>query len=154
MSHPNRVGFARCISRLAIASALCVAPAWAGAAGLVVAAVTPSQTSADRPVKDLGRIDAVAGYDAGVWRALALRARHPDQRSECPRRWSGKVDVAFAIAPDGSVREAAIAQSSLSYALDGNAIRTVQRARFEPLPAQAHAEGSPRQYVVTFDYRD
>ena len=148
MTHSIRCFVARRISWLALAPAVACCGA-AGAAEITVSALVPAQA-----VQDLGRIDAVAGYDAHVWRELARRARHPDLGSESPRHWAGKVDVDFVVAPDGSVSEAAVTRSSNAYALDGNAIRTVQRMRFKPVPAGAYGDGDPRRYLVTFDYRD
>jgi TonB family protein len=122
----------------------------AAAADIQLAAVTPSASG--QHVQELGRIEAAASYDATVWRQLARQARHPDRGSASPRRLNGTVDVAFEVAPDGSPKQAAIARSSLSNALDGAALRSVERARFQPTPPSAQGE-LPRRYLVTFDYR-
>jgi TonB family protein len=124
------------------------------AASITLAAAMPSGSPADAPgVKDLGRIHAARGYDTGVLRELARYARHPDQFQASPRRLNGKVDIEFVVNRDGSLGEAAITQSSRSNALDGAALRVVERARFLPLPADVQPDGLPRRYVVTFDYR-
>ena len=123
----------------------------AAAAEIRLAAIATSP--ATEYVQDLGRIEAAASYDATVWRELARHARHPDRGAASPRRLAGKVDVEFEVARDGSTTQAAIASSSRSNALDGAAMRTVQRARFQPQPADAQSRDMPRRYLVTFDYR-
>jgi periplasmic protein TonB len=137
------------IRSLAVAVAFSSLSLVAAASDIRLAAVTPSGPR----VQELGRIEAAAGYDATVWRELTRHARHPDQGSASPRRLNGKVDVAFEVARDGSPLQAAIAQSSLSNALDGAALRTVLRARFPALPLDAQSADVPRRYVVTFDYQ-
>lgn len=139
---------------LAAAVALASAPTWACAADIIVAAVSPPQAVAGAdPVQDLGRIKVEAAYDASVRSELLRHARHPDKFQASPRKLNGQVDVDLEINSDGSLNKAAISQSSRSNALDGAALRVVERARFLPIPADAAREGLPRRYFVTFDYR-
>lgn len=139
--------------RLAAAAALASAT-WASAADITLAAVSPSkEPSNPASVQDLGRIDVAASYDAQVRRELTRHARHPDKSKASPRKLNGKVDIDFEVNPDGSLKQAAITQSSSSNALDGAALRAVERARFQPVPLGAQPDGSARRYLVTFDYR-
>jgi TonB family protein len=142
------------IFRLVAAAALASAATWATAGDVTLAAISPSSAAADPgAVQDLGRIDVGADYDAQVLRTLLRHARHPDKFQASPRKLNGKVDVDFEVNPDGSLKQAVIAQSSHSNALDGAALRVVERARFLPVPAEAQPDGRPRRYFVTFDYR-
>lgn len=120
---------AHSLSLLAAAASLACTPSWASTS-----------------VQDMGRIEATAAHDATVWTAVARHARHPDLGSASPRRLNGKVDVAFEVAADGSLAQAEVVQSSRSNALDGAALRAIQRARFHP-GSQAG------RYLVTFDYQ-
>jgi TonB family protein len=139
--------------RLAAATALASAT-WASAADITLAAVSPSRGPADAAsVQDLGRIDVAAGYDAQVRGELIRHARHPDKFQASPRKLNGRVDIDFEVNRDGSVKQAAITRSSDSNALDGASLRALERARFLPIPAEAQADGLPRRYMVTFDYR-
>lgn len=81
-----------------------------------------------------------------------LPFRGTPRGSASSRRLNGQVDVAFEVARDGSPMKAAIAQSSLSHALDGAALRSVKRARFQPVPADGQVHDATRRYLVTFDY--
>lgn len=136
---------AQSTSFLAVAAALAAMPSPSSAAGVTLAAAAPSHWAGDQ-VQDLGRIEA-SGHAAAVRRELARHARHPDSGSASPRRLNGTVEVAFQVSPNGTAEQAVIAGSSQSNALDGAALRTVQRARFPS------TSGAARRYVVTFDYR-
>jgi TonB family protein len=151
MSSDGGFAMKKSLRSSAAALALSLLSIGAAAAETRLAAITPSP--AGEYVQDLGRIEAAASYDATVWRELARNARHPDRGSASPRKLNGVVDVAFEVARDGSPVQASIARSSLSNALDGAALRTVQRARFQPHPADAQSQGAPRRYLVTFDYQ-
>jgi len=119
-----------------------------------ITAASPSRAVTDgAAVQDLGRMKVEADYDADVRRELLRHARHPDKFQASPRKLNGKVDVDLEINGDGSLKSAAISQSSRSNALDGAALRTVERARFSPIPPGTQPDGLTRRYYVTFDYR-
>jgi TonB family protein len=146
--------FAQHTFHLAAAAALATAATWASAAEITLAAVSPPQPAPGASVvQDLGRIEAAAGYDARVRAELVRHARYPADSQAGLRRLSGKVDVDFEVNPDGSLKQAAVARSSDSHALDGAALKSVGRARFSPIPAGTQADGQARRYFVTFDYR-
>ena len=151
----NTRSFLKQVTFLAAAAALASAATWATSAEIIVVAATSPSTATTGPaaVQDLGRMQVEATYDATVQRELLRHARHPDRFQASPRKLNGKVDVDLEINGDGSLGKAAIAQSSNSNALDGAALRAVQRARFLPVPADAERNGQPRRYFVTFDYR-
>ena len=139
------------VVRLAAAAAFASAATWAGAVEVTLASL--SAVGSAGTVQDMGRIDVGAAYDAEVKQALVRHARHPDASRSSPRRLNGKVDVDFEVNPDGSLKHAEVVQSSRSNALDGAALRTVQLARFQPMPAQPQHDAEPRRYSVRFDYR-
>ena len=138
--------------RLAAAAAFASAATWAGAADVTLASLSGGAGSPEA-VQEMGRIDVGAAYDAQVKRELVRHARHPDAYRASPRKLNGKVDVDFEVNPDGSLKQAAVVQSSRSNALDGAALRTVELATFQPIPAHAQTDALPRRYSVTFDYR-
>lgn len=136
------------------AAVLAFVATWATAADINVAAAAPVDLAADpASVQELGRLQVEASYDASVRRELLRHARHPDKLRASPRKLNGKVDLDLEINNDGSLSKVAIAGSSQSNALDGAALRVVERARFMPVPVEVEREGAPRRYFVTFDYR-
>jgi len=87
---------------------------------------------------------AESGYQARARAEIDKQKRYPEEAQQLGM--SGSVLVSYAIARDGRLLRAEIAQSSGFKLLDQAALQAVQRTRFEAMPADAWASAKEQSF--------
>lgn len=108
-------------------------PTSAGNGGKSNATVAASATSGGKGASDASGNAAVSRYPGLVQRALRRALRQPMGAGNA----RGEVQVTFVVGASGSVSGIAVTRSSGYAALDKEAVATVKRAKFPPIPADA-----------------
>lgn len=105
----------------------------AGSGGKSNANVAASAASGGKGASDASGNASVSKYPGLVQRALRRALRQPKGAGNA----RGEVQVTFVVSSSGSASQVAVTSSSGHAVLDKEAVATVKRAKFPPIPAEA-----------------